>query len=213
MRQKTSQTLYAYWNEVRKGRLAPERLEIQPAHIAAQLPDTFILERCDAHTYRFRLAGTRVCDRFGLEPRGLNFLELWKAADRDLFEHHLAAITETGRVGVFTIEAEYALERRASFEILVLPLIHTGQALDRLLCSLAPLEEAGDAGQEGPLVSVSLLAAEAIWPDGHPHAVIEKRGRQLPLEPDIRNARIVRQEHRQFRVYDGGLGKEENDKL
>jgi len=30
MKQKTVQTLYAYWNEIRAGRLAPKRLEIEP---------------------------------------------------------------------------------------------------------------------------------------------------------------------------------------
>ena len=47
MRHAASESLYAYWNEVRRGRLAPERLEIQPARIGNLLLDTFILERVD----------------------------------------------------------------------------------------------------------------------------------------------------------------------
>jgi len=31
------QTLYSYWNEVRRGRIAPQRLEIEPSRIAAIL--------------------------------------------------------------------------------------------------------------------------------------------------------------------------------
>jgi len=57
MRHPTSQALYAYWNEMRGERIAPQRLEIQPARIGAVLPDTFILERCDSRTFRYRLAG------------------------------------------------------------------------------------------------------------------------------------------------------------
>src|SRR5262245_16401234 len=55
-----TQALYAYWNEVRGDRLAPRRLEIQPARIAEHLLDTFILERSGRSAFRFRLAGTRV---------------------------------------------------------------------------------------------------------------------------------------------------------
>ena len=51
MKQRTLETLYGYWNEVRAGRLA-QRLEIEPSRIAAILAETFMLERIDARTYR-----------------------------------------------------------------------------------------------------------------------------------------------------------------
>ena len=48
MKQRTIQTLYAYWNELRAGRIAPRRLEIEPSRISSILPETFMLERTDA---------------------------------------------------------------------------------------------------------------------------------------------------------------------
>ena len=36
---------------------------------------------------------------------------------------------------------------------------------------------------------------------------------QSPFQAHIRNARIVRSERRQFRVYDGGLSKNPTDKI
>ena len=77
MKQKTSQILFAYWNEVRGSRVAPRRFEIEPSRISEILPETFILERLDRETYRFRLAGTRICEEFGQELRGTNFLDGW----------------------------------------------------------------------------------------------------------------------------------------
>ena len=62
MQQKTLQTLYSYWNEVRAGRLAPQRLEIEPSRIAGILSETFMLERIDAASYQYRLAGTRLSE-------------------------------------------------------------------------------------------------------------------------------------------------------
>lgn len=206
MRHQTTQALYAYWNETRGDRVAPQRLEIQPARIGTLLPDTFILERCDARTFRFRLAGTRVCARFGMELRGLNFLDQWNAADRAMLEEHLAAIAETGRIGVFTGEALAGMTAPATFEIVILPLVHTGTAIDRFLCAITMLHEPRWLDSE-PIRKIRLDAAEALWPRT---SKLQQRlgavpASQAPLPAHVRNARIVRHDRRQFRVYDGGL--------
>ncbi len=77
MRHPATQDLDAYWTEVRGNLRAPRRRDIQPARIGAMLLDSFILECADRDTFRFRLAGTRVCARFGTNLRAANFLECW----------------------------------------------------------------------------------------------------------------------------------------
>ncbi len=66
MQQPTSRQLYAYWDRVRNGRIAPKRFEIEPAKIAPLLPETFITEATGLRTYRFRLAGTKICEQRAL---------------------------------------------------------------------------------------------------------------------------------------------------
>jgi hypothetical protein len=213
MRHQATQALYDYWNEVRHGRVAPQRLEIQPARIASLLLDTFILERSEHDVYRFRLAGTRICARFGMELRSANFLDCWQEGDRGMLEHHLTAIVDLGRGGLFTGEAEFPVqagpERRTHepklFEMIVLPLVHTGNAIDRLLCHLVPLDEP-ERDRIERVASLRLIAAQPIWPDGEPsEGAFSYNSRQSPLSPHVRMARIVRQGRRQFRVYEGGL--------
>ncbi|MCC7253124.1 PAS domain-containing protein [Hyphomicrobium sp.] len=219
MRHPATQALYAYWNEIRGERPAPRRLEIQPARIADLLLDTFILERADHSAFRFRLAGTRVAARFGLDLRSQDFLSCWGEGDRALIEHHLAAIADRGRVGVFTGEAdlraeqekEQLLAQRFLFELVVLPLLHTGHAIDRLLCLMVPLE-AADAPANTSIQRLRLLAAEAVWPNGAPEGPAPFSDRQSPLSPHVRTARIVRQGRRQFRVYEGGLERADGDR-
>ena len=215
MRHAASEALYAYWNEVRRGRIAPERLEIQPARIGSMLLDTFILERVDTRRFRFRLTGTRVSQRFGMDLRSMDFLERWSPADRALLEHHLEAITDRGCAGVFTAEAQTTTAlgmppdpRTLTFEVLILPLVHTTSAIDRLLCALVPLDEPGPAANTR-LTSLKLVAAEPFWPDGFPRdggRLFEDRiSREIPsLASHVRTARIVRRGRRQFRVYEGG---------
>jgi len=67
MKHAASRELYAYWEERRGQRPAPERADIEPGAIRAALSDTFILELDAGDGHSFRLAGTRVCG-FGACP-------------------------------------------------------------------------------------------------------------------------------------------------
>ncbi|MFA5900802.1 MAG: PAS domain-containing protein, partial [Hyphomicrobium sp.] len=137
LKHKTSETLFAYWDKVRGNRQTPRRFEIDPGKIAGILPSTFILERIDPETFRFRLAGTQVCDMFGAELRGTNFLSGWSAGDRVALVRHLAALSKQGAVETIHMEAAPVARASTPFEVLLLPLRHTGEMLDRVLGSLS----------------------------------------------------------------------------
>lgn len=211
MKEPTSQQLYAYWNDVRGDRLAPRRFEIEPSRIAAILPDTFILERVDSATFRFRLAGTRICEAFVAEFRGLNILDLLEPIDRATLRHDLATVAGEGGVGLFALEGVSESGKPLMFEMLIVPLIHTNDTVDRLLGSLTPLASPAWLGHE-PVTIKRLVSHEIIWPEGRPHAVADAMKRQSPFMPHIRNARIVRVDRRQFRVYEGGLGQGDDER-
>ncbi len=210
MRQITSQHLYAYWNEVRGDRMAPRRFEIEPSQIAQILPDTFILERIDAATCRFRLAGTRISEAFKAEFRGSNIFDLFGPEDRVALQRQVAVMAQQGGVGLLTIESATESGKIASLEMLLLPLIHTRDVVDRFLGALVANQNYPWLGLE-PLSGLRLVRHELIWPNGRPQAVLEAAHRQAPFMPHMRNARIVRSEGRQFRVYDGGLNKPDGE--
>ena len=203
MKVKTSQQLFAYWNELRGGRLAPRRFEIEPSAIAAILPDTFILEREGRHDYMFRLAGTRICDYFGKEFRGRNLLDLWTPEDREVVIRVLESVTRDGGVGVIGFMANSTGGSAAGYEMLLLPLVHTGQTISRVLGSIAPLSPGLHFAHE-PIGSIELGAFEVIWPDGRPHALLARTTAPSPFLRDTGTSRVVRSERRSFRVYDGG---------
>ncbi|WP_333793425.1 PAS domain-containing protein [Hyphomicrobium sp.] len=212
MRHPATEAIYAYWNELRGGRPAPRRLEIQPSRISPLLPDTFILERIGRSAFRFRLAGSRVSARFGTSLREQDFMACWTEADRGLLEPHLMSIIDCRRIGLFTGEApsdasgkhDCGHPVRREFELILLPLFHTGYEIDRLLGHLAFHEDPA-ATYADRISRLRLLAAESVWPEGEENYASSWHERQLPLSPHVRTARIVRQGHRQFRVYEGGL--------
>jgi hypothetical protein len=212
MRHKTTTTLYNYWNGLRGDRIAPRRFEVEPGCIGEILPDTFILERADSRTYPFRLAGTRICERFGFEFRGTNFVDGWSSDDQTILETQLATISQHGGAGLFTVEGRTPRNHVVSFELLILPLVHMQQTADRFLGSIAALESPEWLGSE-PVGSKRLISSEIVWPDGRPHSFVATVDRQVPFLPHIRSGRIVRQDRRQFRVYDGGLTNSERDEI
>jgi hypothetical protein len=210
MREPINQALYGYWNEIRAGRLAPKRFEIEPSQIAGMLPDTFILERIDNETSRFRLAGTRICEAFGVEFRGNNFFDLFGPEDRVTLQRQFSVIARQGAVGVFTLNCETQSGNAIELEMLLLPLMHMCETVDRILGTFAIVKRQAWIGHE-PLVKTRITEHKLIWPDGRPHAMIDNAHRQTPFLPQMGESRIVRGGRRQFRVYDGGLGQSEED--
>jgi len=211
MKEAVSQSLFTYWNDLRGDRPAPKRFEIEPSSIANYLPNTFILERIDYANFRFRLAGTRISEAFGMELRGQNLLGLFDEADANILQRQISFITSKAPVGVFEISAHDGRGHAAAFEVTILPLFHTRDVVERYLGSVVPIDRPEWLGMV-PLTHRSLVRHELIWPDGAPRREIEAENRQLPFCPSVREARIVRSARRQFRVYEGGLSRASDDR-
>ncbi len=203
IKERTSQILFNYWNEVRGGEFAPRRLDIEPSRISQILPDTFILEHTEGNGCRFRLAGTRICDRLGVDLRGRDFLELWEDEEREEIARLIESIVTRGAAGLIEFTIIGADGEEASVETLLLPLLHDGPDVTRLLGSMS-IAAAFDWLGDGRARRVVLEHAYSIWPDGRPHKVIESTDRQSPFLARAQSARIVRFDRLHFRVYDGG---------
>lgn len=140
MKHAASQDLYAYWQERRGKRSAPERSEIEPGAIRQVLSDAFILALDGGCGYPFRLAGTRVCALFGRELKGESFIGLWAAASQSIVGD-LLGILDHERVGtVAGVTAKNIDGDAVDLELLLLPLAASRPSLARTIGILAPLK-------------------------------------------------------------------------
>jgi hypothetical protein len=208
MRQKTTTTLFAYWNELRAGRIAPRRLEVEPSRISAILAETFMLERVDGVTYPFRLAGTKLCEIFGMELRGTNFLERWSDRDRLDLERDLQTVCHQGGVASLSIEVRAGDHRHAELDAILLPLLHADNTVGRIIGAVSATSAANWLGTDEP-ISYRVLRRDIIWPDGRPHSVVERAGRRAPFVPTLSGApplpgRVRSVERPRLRVVEGG---------
>lgn len=203
--------MYRYWNEVRGDRIAPRRFEIEPSRISELLPETFMLEAVDDETLRYRLAGTRLSSQFGRDFRGANFLDQWDPRERASVMSKIETVITSGFAAVIISEASSARGRKAIFESVLLPLVHTGRTIDRILGTASCISPPSWVGEE-PLVRQRLIDARIVYPEAYRKRSAALRSIEIvkdldppPFLAHVRNARIVRQDRRQFRVYDGGL--------
>lgn len=83
MKHRNSHLLIGYWSRLRAGRDVPDQSDIDPRALKRMLSQVFILDARDPARPFYRLAGTKLCDRFGLELRGTSFYAHWEAQARD----------------------------------------------------------------------------------------------------------------------------------
>lgn len=205
MRQTTSKLLYNYWNTVRDGQPAPKRFDIEPVKIAALLPETFILECGGLANYRFRLAGTRICEQFGRELRGSNFVELWGPSDQESVANLMHNVVMEKAVAGLRFDAVTVDGRKARFELLLLPLVHLGSSVNRILGCISAIDPPYWLGST-PLIRYSIRSLDLDWPsmrnasgDSEAPLAIFSDNQAVTLTGDAR---------RRFRVYEGGLSDE-----
>ena len=68
-------------------------------------------------------------------------------------------------------------------------------------------------GEIEAITTLQLATAQIIWPAGRPHAVASRMVQQAPFSTALSTGRIVRQDRRQFRVFDGGKAIDDQGKV
>ena len=82
MKHRNSHFAVGYWSRLRRGRAVPDQADIDPKALKRILPVVFLLDARPDGRFVYRLAGTGLCERYGTELRGLNFLSQWDADSR-----------------------------------------------------------------------------------------------------------------------------------
>ncbi|MDS7597236.1 PAS domain-containing protein [Agrobacterium tumefaciens] len=131
--------IYAYWNDLRGGRSAPKREDIDPVKLKHHLGDLFILTDPGDECPRFRLAGTRICALFGRELRDNRFSSLWLTETAPFANRIAQGVMQHGLPVLFKAEADDGYsDAPLNFEMLLLPLRSESMEHPRLLGALLP---------------------------------------------------------------------------
>ncbi len=192
MKLAASQQLYAYWDELRGARSAPERNAIDPGVIRGILADTFVLEFDERRNFPMRVVGTRTNALFLRELRGAPFLDLWRAQDRDETRAILVSVADEAQpflIGAVATPLGFA---PVEVEALLLPLRHHGDTHARILGCCAPNAPPRWLG----LVAVESLALLTLRALGASERGSSAESRRRETPPDFaRGPRLRRHGH------------------
>lgn len=121
MRHAHTQKLLDYWRRERGEQLAPRKNKIEPRALKDHLAFSFLLKREADDKFTVQLAGTAVCDLFGMELRGQSFSHLWAEPSRNAARTAAIRVSNLSVPTVAHAIGETADLRPMPVEILLLP--------------------------------------------------------------------------------------------
>ena len=134
LRHVRTQQLFEYWTSLRAGRSAPYKSEVTAQGLGRSLAgNVFIMEKMGDGALRYRLAGSRLYDYFGLELRGMSGPTIMETSSRMQFRSLVDDCLAGPEIGVVWGAAEAEAGNRVNFELMLAPLRSDFDQLNRLL--------------------------------------------------------------------------------
>ena len=132
MKHRNNHFAVGYWSLIRRGRPAPDQADVDPKALKRLLPFVFLLDARHS-SFVYRLAGTTLCERYGGELRGRDFLTQWDRDSRTklpaLMKEALAESTPLWLASVGTTEDRKMVE----IETVLMPMTFNADARERFL--------------------------------------------------------------------------------
>jgi hypothetical protein len=164
--------LLDHWENLRGGRIAPMRSEIDPRQIENVLKHAFILERVADGEARIRIAGMELCALMGMEARAMPATAIIAPDCRTEFSAILRGLFTAPEIVELTLETAAPGQRALQADMLLLPMKNDLGEISRVLGCLV----ANGAPSNPPhrFAITSCKATRIVAPDYKPkHHKIE----------------------------------------
>ncbi|MCB1377547.1 MAG: PAS domain-containing protein [Alphaproteobacteria bacterium] len=190
----SSRTIFRFWEQMRAERSAPRRTELDLTRIRTLVPDLLIAEREPrSGTFRWRLAGTNICELYRHEVTGGNMLAGWDSFETDIVSRFLNAVIQNQQPCLIRFRLRTDLDQVIGAEFIGLPLLAADNQTVHIFGGVFPFRDITSLGY-GRIVAMELAGARSIWTEHLP-------GDQL-LSQTATNA--VHRPYRSFEVIPGG---------
>lgn len=129
--------LEQHWQSLRQDGPIPLRDNVDPSAINTALPWTFILQRVAPGVARMRVAGQKLHEVLGMDPRGMPLSAFFGADDRSTLAVHLEmAFTDPALIALPLYAPSTLLRKQVNGQILLMPLLDAKGDVSRLLGAL-----------------------------------------------------------------------------
>jgi len=166
MKHKNSHLLVGYWSRLRKGRDIPDQTDIDPRAIKRMLSYTFIIDATSVARPLYRLAGTALCERFGMELKGTNFLSHWETQSGVALASLLKQALKLKQPACLSSIAITADNGMVELETILLPISFNGEEATRFLGLVQVLSD--PTPLFGRAIAFQRLAGSQFVQEGEP---------------------------------------------
>jgi hypothetical protein len=132
MKHRNNHFAVGYWSLIRRGRPAPDQSDVDPKALKRLLPFVFLLEARHS-SFVYRLAGTTLCERYGGELRGRDFLAQWDRESRKNLSALLKEALAESKPLCLTSVGTTADCRMVEIETVLMPMTFNAGAPERFL--------------------------------------------------------------------------------
>ena len=158
-----SRALFRHWETIRAERAAPDHDDLDLTQVKAIVPDLFLLERDHLRDgFRYRLAGTRICQLFHHELTRSDVLAGWDQFERDTLRRLLATTVSSMQPCVLRLRLHSNLDHVIGVEMLCLPMVARDKSRIHILGGLFPFRDINGLGYER-ITLRELTGARTIW--------------------------------------------------
>jgi hypothetical protein len=187
-----SRQLFRHWEMLRAERACPTREEFDLASLKPLMADMIIIDRDHLrNSFRFRLAGTRVCSLFGRNVTGTSVVENWDNFEADVISRHLLTVVNQQQPAVVRMRLTTDRGQVVAAELVALPVQMRGSHRIQIIGALFPFRSAQSLGHSG-ISHTELVSARVIWTEHVlPEDNTESASRLPPIRPGMRNFTLI----------------------
>ena len=163
-----SRALFRWWEAMRAERAAPHRAQLDLKQVAGLVPDLFIFERDrPRHTYRWRLAGTHLCELYRRELTGRDVFAGWDSFERDTMRRLLDGVTGRLQPAIMRLRLHTSLGQTIGAELVALPLQPQNGTGIQVFGGLFPFRDTSRLGYDA-ITAQEMASARVIWTEPLP---------------------------------------------
>lgn len=170
-----SRALFRYWEALRGEMSAPPRDWLDLQKIRSLVPFLFMIERTPGH-FAWRLAGTKVCDLWGMELTGMPALAQGERFERETVTRLLDNVIDDHQPFVLRFRLSSAMGMTVAAELVGVPLRARNNGSIYVFGVVMPFREANWPRHDS-VTTFELSAARTIWTEPVPGALDSAPGK------------------------------------
>ena len=164
----SSRALFRFWEQMRAEQAAPRRDQLDLSRIKPLVPNLFIAAHDPSTaTYRWRLAGTALCEMMCHEVTGGNLLADWDRFDANVAARYLGKVIHALQPCLIRTRMQTDLNQMLGAELVGLPLQSAAGNSVHVFGGIFPFRSPASMGYSR-ILRLELSGARTIWTEHLP---------------------------------------------